>query len=609
MKNSRFICFVSIFAVLLSGGIRAQQTISDSGAVNVKLLVRGSDRQVVEKVLPFKDRRWANDSMLDLRTPAQFLLRCQEQGWLTASLDTMRRDSTIHYRFYAGPRWYWAQLTPADAVSSRWLQAAQRGSKSVEGAPVRPSLWVRQQQRMLEMAENAGYPFFRAGLEQLVLDSSGGVQALIVVNPGTYITFNDLKINGEVNINRKILSRHFDIKKGAPYSREKIMDIARLLKSLPYLEQYAAPTIHFSGQQATVNLWLKKKRAGRFDFVVGLLPPAGNQPDGRLTITGSLNALLLNALGQGERLSVEIDRLRPQTQTLQVQASAPYIAGSPFGADGRLNIYRRDSTWVDVQGNLGAQYYFRGGKGVLFWENRSSSLQKIDTLKLQTARQLPSNLDFRQNGAGLESEWGQTDDRYNPRKGWNLRVRASVSEHRILRNPQIDQLTIPGSGERIFSMLYDSMTNTRQMRLRGEWAAEWYVPVAGRLTTLWRARAAGVSGKVTGSNEQYRIGGHKLLRGFDEESIFATRWAVFTAELRLLLGQNAYMAVFTDYGYVENITASVREFQRPWGVGAGMTFETSSGLFGISAAAGRGNPGEGFGIRASRIHIGYVSQF
>jgi hypothetical protein len=75
------------------------------------------------------------------------------------------------------------------------------------------------------------------------------------------------------------------------------------------------------------------------------------------------------------------------------------------------------------------------------------------------------------------------------------------------------------------------------------------------------------------------------------------------------LTQNTYMAAFADVGYLENITRTVRTFQRPLGFGVGMNFETGAGVFGISAAVGRGNPGEGLDVRAAKVHIGYISIF
>ena len=123
-------------------------------------------------------------------------------------------------------------------------------------------------------------------------------------------------------------------------------------------------------------------------------------------------------------------------------------------------------------------------------------------------------------------------------------------------------------------------------------------------------RGGGIfSEKPVFANENYRLGGNKLLRGFDEESLFATRFVVGTAEYRLLLGPNSFLSAFADWGYLENLATKNRIFQRPLGLGAGLNFETRAGIFGISAAVGRRDKGQAVDFRATKFHLGYVSLF
>jgi hypothetical protein len=84
---------------------------------------------------------------------------------------------------------------------------------------------------------------------------------------------------------------------------------------------------------------------------------------------------------------------------------------------------------------------------------------------------------------------------------------------------------------------------------------------------------------------------------------------VGTAEWRLLIGQNSFLAAFADWGYLENITARTRVFLRPLGFGAGLNFETRAGIFGINMAVGRRDPGQAVNFRAAKFHLGYVSLF
>jgi outer membrane protein assembly factor BamA len=426
------------------------------------------------------------------------------------------------------------------------------------------------------------------------------------VDPERYVSFRGLKINGDIQLPAYFLPNYLALKPGNPYSRDRLLRIKDQLNSLLFIESTANPTVTFAGNDATVNLFLQKKKASRFDFIIGILPQP--QDAGQVLLTGSLSAAFQNALSLGERFSIELDRLRPETQKLDVQGSIPYLFGTVFGADGKLNIFKRDSTWVDTHGELGAQYLLsKGNYFRFFWENRSAALLKIDTASIISTKRLPANLDLSQNGFGLESAFSQLDYRFNPRKGWLVNLKGSAGFNQVLRNSVIEGLTDPQKPEYRFSTLYDSLSQ-RSSRFRLETRAECYIPVFVRSTVKLSFRGGGIfSNQPVFANEQYRVGGNKLLRGFNEESLQATRFAVATAEWRLLIGRNSFMGVFTDWGYIENITSRNRIFLRPAGFGAGLNFETPTGIFGINVAAGRPDTGQAFDFRALKFHLGYVS--
>ena len=109
-------------------------------------------------------------------------------------------------------------------------------------------------------------------------------------------------------------------------------------------------------------------------------------------------------------------------------------------------------------------------------------------------------------------------------------------------------------------------------------------------------------------NELYRIGGNKLLRGFDEESIFVSTYNVVTAEFRFLLSKNSFFQVFMDAAYVEDRTLDRFRKDFPYGFGAGNTFETKAGMFAVSYALGsqQGNP---INFRSAKVHFGYYNLF
>ncbi|MEO6038707.1 MAG: BamA/TamA family outer membrane protein [Saprospiraceae bacterium] len=532
------------------------------------------------------------------------------KAYLSASLDSLQSLGTdVQARLYLGPRMHWVQLRTGITDHADWLRAAGYRPKVFSGKLLRYDALLALQRALLEQAENHGYPFASIGLDSIVLTDSGQVSAVLQIKPGQFFTFQGIKIVGDVQLPAAFLPNYLGLRAGSPYSRAKVLRLREQLRTLLFVDMTGNPSVTFSGQEATVNLFLQKKRASRFDFLIGLLPQP-NSTTGKLLVTGSLSAAFQNALNLGEHFAVEFERLRPETQKLDVQAGVPYLFGTPFGLEGRLNIFKRDSTWVDAQSELGVQYLFTGTDYVkFFWENKSSILQKVDTLTVLQSRRLPPNLDLKQNGFGLETGLNRLDYRFNPRRGWDLVLKTVAGFNTVQRNSQIESLRDPDDPDFRFSSLYDTVAG-RVARFRLEAQTQVYLPVFARSAIKIGLRGGGIfSEKKVFANEQYRLGGTKLLRGFDEESLFATRFAVATAEFRLLIGPNSYLAAFGDYGYLENITNRTRVFLRPLGLGVGLNFETKAGIFGISVAAGRRDVGQGVDLRATKFHLGYVSLF
>lgn len=110
-------------------------------------------------------------------------------------------------------------------------------------------------------------------------------------------------------------------------------------------------------------------------------------------------------------------------------------------------------------------------------------------------------------------------------------------------------------------------------------------------------------------NELFQIGGYRLLRGFDEESIYATQYGVLTAEYRYRLALNSFLFGFIDGGLVRNKYQSVNVKNNFIGTGLGLAFETKFGLLNISYAVGKRDDVK-FSLReSSKIHFGYVNYF
>lgn len=110
------------------------------------------------------------------------------------------------------------------------------------------------------------------------------------------------------------------------------------------------------------------------------------------------------------------------------------------------------------------------------------------------------------------------------------------------------------------------------------------------------------------SNELFRVGGLKTMRGVDEASIFCSAYAIGTVEYRFLFEENGNFSAFVDLGWWEDDSREQYINDDPIGFGVGASFETKAGIFGITYALGQqfDNP---IDLRESKVHFGFTTLF
>ncbi|PHN04103.1 BamA/TamA family outer membrane protein [Flavilitoribacter nigricans] len=531
-----------------------------------------------------------------------WVLELHGRSYLEASVDTLMRVADEYIAFlHLGDRYQWAALTNGN-VDPVFLDKVGFRERLYSNRPFA----YRQVQDLLESllhyAENNGYPFAKVYLDSIRTEP-GRISALVKMDKGPLITIGEIEVVGDLRLSPVYLSRYLGFSAGDLYNREKVLRIRERLRELPFVTIQSDPVVAFRGETANIRLALANRSASRFDFLIGVLP--NSQQSGRLLITGDFTAELQNQFGVGERLYVAFEQLRPQTQELNLQFNYPYLLDLPFGTDLSFELYKRDTSYLDLNLDFGLQYLLDGRDYLKAYGNSySSTLLTVDTQRIRRTGVLPDTLDVRRTGFGLEYFHEALDYRFNPRKGWSLFLRGGAAIRRLPRNNLISQLDIADP--------YDDLPERSfQYRILSRISA--YLPLFRQSTLKMQVQGGYIISNLgLLANEQFRIGGAKLLRGFDEEFIFASNYTVATLEYRLLIGQNAYLYTFGDLARVDNRTVKTlpgtNSVNFPYGLGAGITFETAVGLFGINLAFGADRNTQ-IDLGAPKVHFGYVSRF
>ena len=376
---------------------------------------------------------------------------------------------------------------------------------------------------------------------------------------------------------------------------------------MPFLKETKAFQLSFAGTKTSLYLYLENKRASQFDFVAGVLPDASRA--GKVLLTGDAHLKLQNSLGRGEVIEINWKAPQPRTQDLQLHANYPFVFSSPFGVDGFLSIYKRDTLFINVQRSLGIQYPLgRGNYLKVFVSNKQTSL--LQSKGFERATTLPSLSDITYTSYGLEFKSERLDYKFNPSKGYSLNIEASVGKKEILRNSAIPEIA------------YQNYLRSNQLvstQYNYNSYGDVYIPVfSGQVIDLGFRAAGNINPRSPVlQNEYFRIGGLKTLRGFDEESIFVKDYVIAKLEYRFLLDQNSYLSVFYNRAYYESTRQVLQAdstykitnvYDSPQGFGAGVSFETRLGIFSFVYALGKqfNNPIE---FKSAKLHFGIISYF
>jgi outer membrane protein assembly factor BamA len=527
------------------------------------------------------------------------------KGYASASIDTVQYDSSFaQIELYLGTQQNWVQLKVV-GIEKRALDESGYMSKNFTNKPINFTQLAFIKERLLNYYEKNGYPFAAVFLDSILLKDDE-LNAVLTATPGPLYHIDSIRINGKAKISNNFLQHYLGLPNGSVYNKEKLELVSKRMLELPYVQEQQPSELMMLGTGSILNVYLQAKRSSQVNFLIGFLP--ASDATGKLQLTGDVNLNLKNSLGKGETILLNWQQLQLKSPRLNVGFQQPYIFNSPFGIDFLFEIFKKDSAFVQLNAQVGVQYLLSANQsGKLFIQKQNSFLLAagIDTNQIKVTKQLPANIDVSAVNIGIDYNFNNTNYRFNPKSGNEVQVFSTVGIKTISRNNDNISLADPSFN---YASLYDSLKlKGYQLRVKAMGA---HYFTTGKRSTLKAVLNAGIfNSPNVFRNELFQIGGYKLLRGFDEESIYATRYLVSTAEYRYLVGLNSYLFGFVDAGWVKNKYQAVNVANHLISTGIGILFETKLGLLNMSFAIGKRNDVNFNLSQSSKIHFGYINYF
>ena len=585
-------------------------TVKSGSAQAVKNAVYQLNIQYVDKdnsfnAEPLKLQKSFSGKALCRKYVLDIISLLNSKGYPTASVDSIfESENSTSIQLFLGRQYQWIKLQP-DGIEKAAMEDSRFKEKDYSGKLLNMQQLQALEERLLGYYEKNGYPFAEIFLDSIRLDENK-MEALLRARKGPLYHVDSIRVLGKAKISKKFLRHYLGITNGSLYNKEKLEQVDKRLLELPYVQALQPSDITMLGTGSILNLYLAPKRSSQANFLIGFLPSTNQS--GKLQLTADVNLDLKNALSNGETVFLKWQQLQPKSPRLNLGFQQPYIFNSNFGFDFMFDLFKKDSTFLQINALVGLQYLLsanKSGKIFVQWQNSFLLGTGVDTNLVKATKKLPPNIDVTAINVGLEYEWNKTDYRLNPRTGNEIKLSGSVGIKNIKKNNEILNLKDPVFN---YASLYDSV-KARGYQFRVKLGAAHFFPV-GKQATLKTAFNGGLFiSPSTFRNELFQIGGYKLLRGFSEESIYATQYAVLTAEYRYRLSLNSYMFGFVDGGWVKNKYQNINLNNNFIGVGIGLAYETRFGLLNISYAAGKRNDVKLNLREASKIHFGYVNYF
>ena len=561
----------------------------------VRLVVEQQDQTIAKKKLNRLGRLKETypDSIQTLKAMNELIVLLRALGYPEAGIDgqSWRNDSAI-VQLHVGSKYKFGQVDGGNVPSGVLKKVGFREKHFNESQMTGNRLAVLKR-RIIRFYENRGHPFAEVQLDSLTLNGNT-LSARLHLEKNQRFILDSIIIKGTGRIKSKYLQNYLGTKAKNPYNESRIEPISTRIKEIAFVTETKEPEVLFGDEgKAKLFVYLDKKRASQFDGILGVLP--SSEEPGKVLVTGELSIKLLSAFKRGELIDLSWRKMQARTQNLNVHLAYPFLFNTSFGLDGTFELYKRDTLYLNLRGVIGVQYHLIGNDYIkVFADIRTTNVLATSTLS-STSTLNPDNVDSRTQLYGFGYKMQRLDYRLNPRKGFDIYAEASAGSKKIIPDGAVEESRYDGLKRNSF-------------QLNAVLKASYFIPIPNRSTIRIAVNGGYMRSENLFESEAFRLGGLKTLRGFDEESIYATLFGIGSIEYRFLLDPNSYIFAFFDGAYYENTSTNKSIADRPFGFGLGISFFTKIGVFSLNYALGKQfkNP---IDFRAGKIHFGVVSYF
>ncbi len=434
---------------------------------------------------------------------------------------------------------------------------------------------------ILDYYQNNGYPYTTIKKEW-DFENQNKVKIELIIEKNEAVFLDSINNSGDLYVDQSYLKAVLDLNKRKPFNLSELSMIEKKLEQIKFINIIEKPRIELIGNRGIIQTSLNKTKSNHFNGVVGILP--GNEYNEKMQLTGLLEFQMINAFYHGDVITLKWNSYEKYSQKLELQFEYPYIGGSDFGIKLQHMLRKQDSSFLTRRSHIAIQYhYFVNQSFGVFYRNKASNIflssEQSDSMKIR---------DFKIHSFGL-----QVDVNRRNKMGTGLHVAVSAAKGR-------KQMNFPGTD-------YMQANSDRDFYELGTQII-YQIPIFNSHHFYIENKYEQNINNSIVENELYRIGGFNSLKGFDEESIWASIYNITDLQYRYFFEKNSYLAIFYNFGYYENNSLSQMVHDWPWGFGSGISIQTKAGQYSLFYGLGK-QLNQPIDFRSGKIHFGLEAAF
>ncbi|MGB0186580.1 MAG: BamA/TamA family outer membrane protein [Flavobacteriaceae bacterium] len=420
-----------------------------------------------------------------------------------------------------------------------------------------------------KLLADESYTFATVRLSNIKPNGDKTLRADLIINKGNKRSIQGVNVLGYTKFSKSFIKHFLGIKTQKPFSLERIRAKMELLDQLAFVRQKRPAEVLFTPDTTTVYLYLEKIKSNRFDGFLGF---GSNEDTGAIEFDGYLDLTLTNNLNFGESFKLNYKSDENDQKTFDVALDLPYLFGSPIGSTLNLNIFKKDSTFTTTQQRV-KLFYPLGDKQQIGVEYRNQQSNVV----VENPAVLAEDFDSQFYGLNYQYIKRQKNDALFPIKS-QLNFTA-------------------GLGQR-------STTETIEQR-HLQLKAHHILQLNPKNSIFLKLHVEDLDSKQYLFNELIRFGGINSIRGFEENSLFASSVGVLCSEYRYRLSPSLFVHSIIDAGYMQDAESNDEQL---YGFGFGFGLRTNAGLLRFNYANGKPK-NQTFNFSNSKIHLSLTTTF